>query len=497
MKRRIFSILTALALCLSLLPTAAWAAEPDEAPDTSAWTVTAFDDLAADVANQTLPQLAEGGEAQGPNLPDTLAATAHQGDGEPQSVDIAVTWEADSTFDQTAPGKYIYTPVLPDGYALAEGVEPPTITVVTVEAAPDPQDEPDTQAETPTVVDVPVAHTAGDATTGVWDGQTDISWYTDTETTFTLKTAAELAGLAKLVNEGVDNSGPVTFSGVTITLGAAIDLSGKDWTPIGNSDNTKFQGTFDGNGHTVSGLRVNIISIQDKTSVYAGLFGYVGDKRTSGTVKNLNVIGEINASTVTSYSYTGGVVGYLKSGTVENCTYAGEVTGAMTEMNASNSAVFVGGVVGYVDSNGKVTGCLNSGTVSGIALLSRAGGVVGYTNGGVTVENCGNTGPVKLTSDNPNASGGATVGGGIVGENEGAVKNCFSTGEVTGTVTGLIYGLKIGGIAGRNYNSVTNCYFLQDTGTNESLSGIGSSSSNNGAGAKMPTLSPAARWRGC
>ena len=80
-----------------------------------------------------------------------------------------------------------------------------------------------------------------------WDGSADTSWYTEPNTTDTyiITTAAQLAGLAKLVNEGPENGSPVNFSGKTVKLGADIDLAGKEWTPIGKSGAT-FNGTFDG-----------------------------------------------------------------------------------------------------------------------------------------------------------------------------------------------------------------------------------------------------------
>ena len=98
----------------------------------------------------------------------------------------------------------------------------------------------------------------GDTTANVWDGTTDTSWYdsNDPKDTYTISTAAQLAGLAQLVNNGN------TFSGKTITLDADIVLCDHEWTPIGkyanNSNDHDFQGTFDGGGNTVSGLCVNI-----------------------------------------------------------------------------------------------------------------------------------------------------------------------------------------------------------------------------------------------
>ena len=104
--------------------------------------------------------------------------------------------------------------------------------------------------------------TIGAAADNTWDGSVNTDWYNDSAPEFTIDTAAELAGLAKLVNEGNN------FSGKTITLGANIDLANKEWTPIGKSGKP-FSGTFDGDGKTISNL---VISTPNKSNV--GLFGY-------------------------------------------------------------------------------------------------------------------------------------------------------------------------------------------------------------------------------
>ena len=240
-----------------------------------------------------------------------------------------------------------------------------------------------------------------------------------------------------------------------------IDLNGSatnQWTPIGTNSN-EYTGTFDGNGHTISGLYIDI------TANDQGLFGYL-----SGTVQNLSVSGTVsggedvggvvgqNGGRITDCDFTGsvsgsgnrvgGVVG-LNSGTVKNCYNTGSVT---------NSVSPVGGVVGY--NSGSVTNSYNTGKVSGNKYV---GGVVGENSGSSTVENCYNTGTVTGTDDRV---GGV---GGVVGLNHGNVTGCYNTGTVTGTDD------YVGGVVGYNHSSgtVTNCYFLQTTGVNESLQGIG------------------------
>lgn len=157
----------------------------------------------------------------------------------------------------------------------------------------------------------------------VWDGTTDTSWYENNKDAaeFSIGTAAELAGLATLVNgtaKDADNNSiaAVNFSGKTIKLTADIDLGNQAWTPIGNGNSSfAFFGTFDGDGYTISGLYIN------NSSQYQGLFGYID---SSAIVQNLIVTGSVT----TSKEYTGGIVGRSprNKGTVRNCGFYGTVT---------------------------------------------------------------------------------------------------------------------------------------------------------------------------
>ena len=311
-----------------------------------------------------------------------------------------------------------------------------------------------------------------DTTADVWDGTSvNTDWYANAEdgtTEFTITTAAQLAGLASLVNSGN------TFSGKTITLGSEIDLKSQSWTPIGTSSNS-FSGTFDGSGNTISHLTVNT------TSDHAGLFGCVN----GGTVKNLNVEGTVTVES--TYPFAGGVVGYTNA-TVENCSFSGEVTGTATEILCiggvvgradatvescsfsgtvtGTSYLFAGGVVGCAYTNSTVKNCYNTGNVSG---NGNVGGVVGYAYTNSTVKNCYNTGDVL-------GSGNA---GGVVGcaYDESTVGNCYNTGDVSGSG-------RAGGVVGYADGNadlpshavyVEQCYFLQDENTNKDLSGVGAS----------------------
>lgn len=192
--------------------------------------------------------------------------------------------------------------------------------------------------------------------TDVWDGTDDTSWYENNKdaTEFSIGTAAELAGLAALVNgtaKDADNNpiAAVNFSGKTIKLTADIDLGNKEWTPIGNTSDMKFAGTFDGQGYTIRGLCINA------TTDNQGLFGYI-DK--SAIVQNLIVTGSVT----TSKGFTGGIVGRStrSQGTVRNCGFYGTVTATGTS----------GGVVG----SGKALNCWYYHTGEAASNLGVCGG---------------------------------------------------------------------------------------------------------------------------
>ena len=206
------------------------------------------------------------------------------------------------------------------------------------------------------------------------------------------------------------------------TLADNIDLTGKDWTPIGTSFGNSYTGTFDGNGKTITGLTVT------GSDRYTGLFGFI-----KGTVKNV-VLTEIN---ITSGTFVGGVAGWSFGGNIENCSVSGSVSGS--------SGSDVGGVVGY-QQVGSITGCSSSATVKG---TERAGGVVGVTNGGTTpLTACYATGNVTVENDGTSNA----WAGGIVGMNgTGTLIACYAAGNVSGNI--------VGGAVGVNYATVTACYW--------------------------------------
>lgn len=251
----------------------------------------------------------------------------------------------------------------------------------------------------------------------------DLGYTIESNGSYTVTSADGLMNIAKLVNGGK--------SDINITLDTDIDLTGKDWTPIGTDYDNSYKGTFDGGGHTITGLT---FTTNDE---YAGLFGWLN---RAGTVKNVVMEGVQITSNQIYGGSIGGVVG-SGWGTIENCSVSGSVSGT----------VYVGGVVG-VQIGGSITGCSSSATVKGMVDV---GGVAGQTNSSATLTACYATGNVTIEI----APKKNIAGGGLVGMNAGSsLLACYATGNVTstGSSTGYVH---IGGFLGNNYTTVTACYW--------------------------------------
>ena len=248
----------------------------------------------------------------------------------------------------------------------------------------------------------------------------DLGYTIESNGSYTVTSADGLMNVAKLVNGGKTD--------INITLDKNIDLTGKGWTPIGTSFDNSYKGTFDGGGHTITGLAVTT------NDQFVGLFGYLN---RAGTVKNVVMEGVLITSNH-MFGCTGGVVGY-SWGTIENCSVSGSVSGTDC----------VGGVVGSQKA-GSIIGCSTSATVKGTHYV---GGVAGEKWGSMTA--CYATGNVTLEI----ASQKNNFGGGVVGLNGGSrVLACYATGNVTstGSSTGNVH---IGGLFGDSYTTVTACYW--------------------------------------
>lgn len=252
----------------------------------------------------------------------------------------------------------------------------------------------------------------------------DLGYTIESNGSYTVTSADGLMNVAKLVNGGKTD--------INITLDKNIDLTGKDWTPIGTDYDNSYKGTFDGGGHTITGLT---FTTNDE---YAGLFGYLN---RAGTVKNVVMEGVQITSNQIYGGSIGGVVG-SGWGTIENCSVSGSVSGT----------VYVGGVVG-VQIGGSITGCSSSATVKGTVDV---GGVAGQTNSSATLTACYATGNVIIEM----APKKNIAGGSLVGMNAGSsLLACYATGNVTSTGSSTGY-MHIGGFLGNNYaNVMTACYW--------------------------------------
>ena len=268
----------------------------------------------------------------------------------------------------------------------------------------------------------------------------DLGYTIESNGSYTVTSADGLMNIAKLVNGGKTD--------INITLDKDIDLTGKEWTPIGTGYSNKYTGTFDGGGHTIKGLTVTT------NDQFVGLFGYLN---RAGTVKNVVMEGVQITSNQIYGGSIGGVVG-SSDGTIENCSVSGNVSGT----------VYVGGVVG-VQIGGSITGCSSSATVKGMVDV---GGVAGQTNSSATLTACYATGNVIIEMDSKKN----IAGGSLVGMNAGSsLLACYATGNVTSTGSSTGY-MHIGGFLGNNYTTVTACYWK-----NNHEQGIGYNRESTGA----------------
>jgi len=290
-------------------------------------------------------------------------------------------------------------------------------------------------------------------TAAAWNGSSaDYEW-TGTGTSsdpWIIGSAEELKGFANRVNTGT------TYSGVYFRMGADIDLQSYAWVPIGGActidangvpTGAHFDGVFDGNNHTISGI--NVSNPATGTGAY-GLFGYVG---TGGALANLSVAGSLNMGTLT-INEIGGVVGYCQ-GSLYNLHSS--MTVYMND--ASLTASMCGGIAGAVentstDSTLYVRYCSNTGAVTG---RGRIGGIVGavycVSNGGVVVDQCYNTGSLSSTY-----SASKIFTGGIVGYCRGYINNCYNQGSLDTNNGHYLAGL-VGILQGVSpVASLSNCY---------------------------------------
>lgn len=237
-------------------------------------------------------------------------------------------------------------------------------------------------------------------------------------------------------------------SGKYYRLTADLTINGA-WEPIAPTGSSSFQGTFDGNDHSISG------TISYNNAIYnyqpCGLFGY-----NEGTIRNLNMDVTVNddrsVGSEGDTRYIGTVAAYNnENGVIENCTNEGTVTGTIVSAMAT---AYVGGIVGY--NKGTITRCTNKEAVTGVpqsktsASYSYAGGIVGYHVSGLVSE-CINEGAIRGSEVYEDA--GNSVVGGIAGQIGSAVIiGCTNSGAVTGVQSSGSWNYA-GGIVGSDFSS--------------------------------------------
>lgn len=271
------------------------------------------------------------------------------------------------------------------------------------------------------------------------------------DVTVTEKAYVEIYTIQDLYNVRLDLTGNyILMNDLDLTeataKGGEWDFDGRGWNPIGSKDTysyAAFSGIFDGNGHKITGMRIEYSSSNVPSGMgrgYVGLFAYV-----SGEIRNLHMenVQILDAYGDSSYSYGGAVAGY-NAGIIHSCSVTGTV-------KTTSTFRYTGGITGY--NKGTIDSCFNNANVTGYYY---AGGIAASCVGG-TIQNSYNTGTVKTTYGNSNYE----YSGGIVAklEESGTVKNCYNTGAVEGR--GSKYG-----IAYKSSGTIKNSYYLAGTGAN-------------------------------
>lgn len=288
-----------------------------------------------------------------------------------------------------------------------------------------------------------------------WDGASyDTSWYNAEGTSFTLHTAAELAGFAHLVNINL-----ITFKNKTINLQANINLGNYNWIPIASASTSSiFEGTFDGNYHTIFGLTFS----EQSSDIGIGLF-----TQNNGIIKNLTVDGNFTVNytgTKTSAIY-GGIAG-INTGSIIRCKnyikinsgetdkaftmlaiggICGRNTGGSSMLDCQNygtinytttkmvkgSPLYVGGITAF--NQGNTTGCDNNSLISVTGGRTQVGGIAGFCGGGSNIENCTNSGSIQGTTNVDSCFVGGIAGSASTTTGSCLIKSSSNSAAITAT----------------------------------------------------------------
>lgn len=235
-----------------------------------------------------------------------------------------------------------------------------------------------------------------------WDGTiaTEFAGGSGTESDpYQIATGAQLAFLSQEINSFTDDN--IDYRTSYFVLANDINLNDFPWTPIGHTiDNLNsqqyFAGDFDGNNHTISGMKISLSS--PAAATLTGLFGV-----SEANIHDLNVSGNIDITGNVQINYVAGICGYL-AGDIDNCTSNVNIT-----LTGDTNTCFIGGIAGCLDVGFTISNCINKGNISipNTTAFPRAGGVVGCMDNNTTVASCKNEGNVTVKMG---------MVGGIVGE---------------------------------------------------------------------------------
>jgi len=284
------------------------------------------------------------------------------------------------------------------------------------------------------------------------------------ESPYLIATAEQLNNVRNYLDAHFKLTVDIAFTAADFAEGGAYYNNGSGWDPIGTSDTARFNGTFDGNGHTITGLQITVKADPENTQYYeyVGLFEIIGSQ---GVVCNLGMIDtNISYATIGNYPSVGSIAGRC-IGKIINCYSMGNISATV---GVGSSGGYFGGLVGRADSSGtEILNCYNITSVDVTARGHvRVGGIAGVVSG-MNIENCFNFGPVNLKNIFE-----STVGGIAGSAFNTTISNCYNAaGSVTGErkpkegtsddwQTHVVY---VGGIAGAHSNSTfTNCYYLDN-----------------------------------
>lgn len=260
---------------------------------------------------------------------------------------------------------------------------------------------------------------------------------------YEISNGGQLFWFAAFVNGSKEYISEKPNSDINAVLTNDINLENREWESIKD-----FKGTFDGQGHSISNMKISCNGEDEKNNNGKGLFA-----SSSGTIKNFKLYGEIEISAVKDYlDYIGGVVGKLNGGKISSVSSYVNISSGKADIR------HIGGVVGFVEGSSVVEKCMYFGNINLPSAKDCIGGVVGYIKDNAQIINCANIGTVKVSAND------AYIGGvlGYVNDENVSLKNCYNYGKVEDDKS-VNCGAIIGNAESYDKNKITNNYYLKDS----------------------------------